>query len=73
MPMGVMGIGEMPVTVTQGRVAVRVAVRLALGISRRMRMLMMGIMMVAMGVDQHPVLVLMGMALGQMQPQPNQH
>jgi hypothetical protein len=73
MAMGMMGIGEMAVAVTQADVDMAMEVRLARGIIRPMTVLVVGIMAMTMGMGEQRVLVLVLMALGEMKPQPGQH
>ena len=66
MPVGMVGIGEMPVAVTQRHMPVRMAVGLSGGVRRRVIMAMMDVMAMTVGMGQRRMQMLMGMALRQM-------
>ena len=71
--MGVMGIGEMPMAVAQPRMGMGMAMRLARRIPGRMIMAVMDVMVMTMVMGETHMLMLVDMALGQMQPKPGQH
>ena len=64
--MGMVGIGEMPVTVAERRMPMGMAVGLPRWILRRVIMAMVDVMAMTVGVAERPMHMLMGMALRQM-------
>ena len=71
--MGVMGIGEVAMAVAQAWMRMGMAMGLARRIPGGMIMAVVDVMMMTVVMGEQHMLMLMNMALGQMQPKPREH